>query len=352
MRLRSPVLFLVPLLLAGVAGLVVYTRQPATPGQPAADGISEAAALAASGGIAWRDGPVLHLRLKGGEVMALTDRALCGDLPCPPDVARDYRYLGWNSAAGGYRLGGSATGGNEMLLPWTDEPPVLTDARHTAATDVPLPPPPAAEASDPDPDLADWLHEIADGRIQSESPQIAAAQGRVRRDGPLLTLSLSDGRRLQLADDLVCGQAACPPQIARSFDFSGSSPDGRFLVVEEHWDEANGALLVNGKTGATTMLLGLPKFSPDGRRAAATVSDLEWSAPRRLEIWLLSGPSPQLDYALAAQDEDDTIYEVASWADADHLLLRRGPWTGSARSEVMLVHDGAGWHLQTADAGN
>lgn len=352
MRPRSPILVLILVLAAVATGLAFHTRPPAPPdhGQPAGDGIDEPAALAASGGIAWRDGAVLSLRLKSGEVMALTDRADCGDLPCPPDVARGYRYLGWDSAAGGYLLGGTATGGNEMLLPWTDEPPVLTDARHASPAEIPLPAPPAAAPADPD--LADWLHEIADGRIQSEAPQIAAARGRARRDGPLLTLSLTDGRKLQLADDLVCGQASCPPQVARSFDFAGTSPDGRFLLVEEHWDEANGALLVDGKTGAATLLLGLPKFSPDGRRAAATVSDLEWSAPRRLEIWLLSGASPQLDYALAAQDEDDTIYEVVSWTDADHLLLRRGPWTGSARSEVMLVHDGAGWHLQTADAGN
>lgn len=339
-------------LAAAVAGLALFNRPPPAPGAgpappPEPD---EPAALAASGGIARRDGAALQLRLKGGELLTLTDRTRCGDLPCPAGLARRYRYLGWNAAGGGYRLVDTAGGGAEMLLPWSDEPPVLTDPRHAAAAEMPLPPPPAAGEADPD--LADWLHEIADGRLQSEAPKIAAARDRVRRDGPLLTLSLADGRTLQLADDLVCGQAACPPQIARSFDFAGGSPDGRYLVIDEHWDEANAALLIDGQTGAATELLGLPKFSPDGRRAAAAVSDLEWAAPRRLEIWSLAGPSPLLEYSVAARDEDDTIYEVASWTDGEHLLLRRGPWTGPARSEVMLVHDAEGWHLETADAAN
>ena len=350
---RTPLLIIVLSVLAGALGLMLLNRPPAPAAPATAEQIAreEAAALAASGGIAWRDGPELHLRLKGGELLTLADRADCGDLPCPAGLERHYRYLGWSSAAGGYRLAGTtAAGGGEVLLPWSDEPPVLTDLRHAATADQPLPPPPPAAAADPD--LAEGLRDIADGRDRSEAPRIAASGGRVRRDGPLLTLTLGDGRKLQLADDLICGQAACPPQIARSFDYSGSSPDGRFLVVEEHWDEANAALLLDGQSGTGTILLGLPKFSPDGRRAAATVSDLEWSTPRRLEIWSLAGSSPALDFAVAAKDEDDTVYEALSWTDGDHLLLRRGPWTGPAKSEVMLTHDDGGWHLQTADAGN
>ncbi|HIJ61296.1 MAG TPA: hypothetical protein HPQ04_01255 [Rhodospirillaceae bacterium] len=349
---KTSLLIIVLSVLAGALGLALFNRPPPPASPDAATeqaAREEAAALAASGGIAWRDGPTLNLRLKGGEVLTLADRGDCGDLPCPAGLERRYRYLGWNSAGGGYRLADAA--GGELLLPWSDEPPVLTDPRHAASAEQPLPPPPTP-AAEADPDLADWLQEIADGRDRSEAPRIAASDGRVRRDGAQLTLTLNDGRKLRLADDLICGQAACPPQIARSFDFAGASPDGRFLVVEEHWDEANAALLVDGRSGAATVLLGLPKFSPDGRRAAATVSDLEWSSPRRLEIWSLAGASPVLDFAVAAKDEDDTVYEALSWTDTDHLLLRRGPWTGPAKSEVMLTHDEGGWHLQTADAGN
>ncbi|HIJ37305.1 MAG TPA: hypothetical protein HPP80_00280 [Rhodospirillaceae bacterium] len=310
----------------------------------------EEALLAASAGLARRHSDMLQLRLKTGETLILTDRRMCGDLPCPPMIARQYYYLGWNSGMGGYRLLASPAGTNEMFLAWSDDDPVLLDAQHAAAGNgdagapVSLPvPPPAAEG---DVTLAAWLEDVTAARARSETPRLAETHGQVRREGQDLSFLLPDKRVFRLADDLACGQVSCPAQLARSFDFSGSSPDGRFWVVEEHWDEAEGALLVESGQAGVTPLLGLPKFSPDGHFAAAAVKDLEWAAPRRLELWSLTTSSPQLVFSLAAGDEDDTVYELVAWTDADHLLLRRGPWTGNSRSEAMLVQEQGNWRLQ------
>lgn len=316
------------------------------------DNAAEAAALTQSKGLAWRNGPTLNVRMKSGELLALTDRRKCGDLACPKELSAWYRYLGWDRKAGGYRLlvalGGESEKGAEMILPF-DEDAVLIDALHPDPTDRPLdqPSPPPAAANDEG--LTEWLTEIAAGRRQSEAPRIAQTQGKAAREGANLALALADGRHLTLSDDLACGQVSCPPSVFRSFTFAGTSPDGRFHLVELSSDEITSGLFVSTADGAVTGTLGLPKFSPDGTRAIDSVSDLSVSAPHRLELWALKGNKPVVEYSIAAGEEDDTVYEVVGWADNDHVRLRRGPWDGQWRSEAMLVKDASGWHVEGGD---
>ena len=335
------------------AGAVLWLRlsQPHAPALPADQ--DEAARLAETNGLVWRNGAALHLRLKSGQVLTLTDRVSCGDLPCPGDLATRYHYLGWNAEAAGYVLKVDPAPAAPVVLSFADEEPALVDLRHAASEAGPLPlpapPPPVAET---DPSLVAWLEDVASQRGQSEAPLIAVSAAKARREGAELSLVLQDGRQLTLSDDLACGQLPCPPQVSRAFDFAGESKDGRFLVVERHWNEATDGLLVDRRSGGVTALLGLPSFSPDGSRAVATVTDLEWSAPRRLEVWSLVGPVPELEFSLPAAEGDDTVYEADSWTDSNHLRLRRGPWGGEQRSPAMLVHDAAGWRLEAVDAGN
>ena len=341
---------------AAVVASAMWMRpqQPAIPPQAENwdNGEDETVALARSHGLAWRNGAALNLRLKGGEVLTLTDRLSCGDLPCPRELITQYRLLGWDARNGGYLLKVVPTTAPAMVLAFADEDPVLVDVRHAAPADSPLALPRAPPATEPDETLGAWLTDVANGRNQSEAPLIAASHGRAQRDGARLTLRLQDGRDFVLPDDLACGQVSCPPQVFRSFDYAGGSPDERFHVVEERWDEATAALLVEARSGAITPLLGTPKFSPDGRYAVATVTDLEWAAPRRLEVWSLAGAAPSMEFSLPAKDEDDTVYEIIAWTDPDHLRLRRGPWASPQRAEVMLVRDAAGWHVEATEANN
>ncbi len=340
---------------AGIAGATLWLRpdEPPPVAVPTPDIQDEASALAASKGLGWRDNDSLSLRLKSGETLTLTDRMTCGDLPCPKELSARYRYLGWNNMNGGYDLLVTPSNAPKILLPYSDDDVMLIDARHAERTSgAPLslpPPPPPAE---PDESLSEWLTDITNGRNQGEAPLIAASHGKASREGARLKLMLADGHHLTLTDDLICGQVACPQQIFRSYDYAGLSPDGRFHVVEEHWNEANAAILVDSRTGIVSFLLGVPQFAPNGKRAVASVTDLAWSAPRRLEVWSLSGAAPGIEFSLSAKDEDDTVYEVLGWSDSDHVRLRRGPWAAEQRSPAMLAHDNGGWHLESADSTN
>ncbi|PKU23915.1 hypothetical protein CWS72_13645 [Telmatospirillum siberiense] len=327
--------------------------EPPPPPPAAPDIQDEASALAASKGLVWREKDSLSLRLKSGEILTLTDRTTCGDMPCPKELSVRYRYLGWNNMNGGYDLRIAPSSAPKMLLPYSDDDVTLVDSRHAERTSgAPLTIPPPPQAAETDESLAEWLTDITNGRNQGEAPLIASSHGKASRNGSLLRLELADGHHLSLTDDLICGQIACPQQVFRSYDYAGLSPDGRFHVVEEHWNEANAAILVDTRTGGTSFLLGVPKFAPNGRRAVASVTDLAWSAPRRLEVWSLSGAAPGIEFSLSAKDEDDTVYEVLGWADSDHVRLRRGPWAAEQRSPAMLAHDGTGWHMEASDSTN
>jgi hypothetical protein len=263
-------------------------------------------------------------------------------------LSSTYRYIGWDSKSGGYRLRVTPSTAPEMILPYEEEEAVLVDARHAEPSadgpvDMPSPPAPVAE----DDTLADWLNDIATGRSQMEAPLIANSKGKAVRDGAQLSIKLTEGRTLTLSDDLACGQVACPPQVFRSFDYAGQSPDGRYHVIAQRWDEASAALLVDVTSGAIVSLVGLPKFSPDGRRAVASVTDLEWSAPRRLEVWKIADGAPTIEFSLRPPEEEDTVYDVIGWRDSDHINLRRGPWAGDQRENVTLAHDASGWHIET-----
>jgi len=337
------------LVAAAVVAVILYGRGTGPAPPTAESDAEESALLAASHGLVWRDGAGLHLLVKTGEELVLSDHQQCGDLPCAPVLATRYRYAGWDARIGGYLLQVSMGRTQAMVLTYGDDEPALLDARHAADADAPQPIPESRPvATKTDDSLAEWLAGLESDREQSESPLRAKWPEQASRQGGSLTLSLADRRHLQLVDDLVCGQLACPPQISRSFDFAGESPDGRFHIVQQEWNEAEEGLLVD-RTGDVLETLSVPSFAPDGHVAVAVISDLEAAAPRRLEVWNLAGAKPSLAFSVPAKDEDDTIYELVAWVDATHLRLKRGAWGSDRRTQVMLVQDEAGWHIEVGD---
>jgi hypothetical protein len=290
--------------------------------------------------------------MKSGEVVTLTDRVKCGDLDCPAGLATSYRYQGWEEKVGGYLLSVNFGTAQPMVLTYGDDDPSLIDARHEAESDEPTPMPSRAPAAVPtDESLAGWLKDLTDERDETEKPAIAAHASRVARDSGRLMIILDDKRTLTFADDLVCGQLACPPQISRSFDYVGDSPDGHFHVVRQQWNESETGLMIDG-AGAVLAMPSLPSFSPDGKFVVSVVSDLEEAQPQRLQVWSLDNGKANLVFSVAAKGEDDTVYDLVGWADAGHLRLKRGAWGGEQRNPVMLVHDAAGWHLQEGGLGD
>ncbi|HMA52569.1 MAG TPA: hypothetical protein VKP60_22565 [Magnetospirillaceae bacterium] len=341
-----------------VAAVMLWPREatePTPPPAPLANNapaapIAESAAIAESHGLVTRSGVALDLRMKSGEVVTLTDRAKCGELPCPAGLATSYRYLGWDEKVGGYRLSVAVNAAQPMVLTYGDDDPTMLDSRHEAENLEPTPLPakaPAAVATDES--LSGWLKDLTEERDETEKPAIAAHAQRIQRDGGKLTVILDDKRRLTFEDDLVCGQLACPPQVSRSFDYVGDSPDGHFHLVRQQWNESESAMLIDG-TGTILTLPSVPSFSPDGKFIVSVVSDLEEAQPQRVQVWSLADGKITSVFAIPARSEDDTVYELVGWSDASHLRLKRGPWGGDKRSPVTLVRDSQGWHL--VESGN
>jgi len=332
----------VALLAAGGIGAGVYLSGSSQPAAPAANP-EEAAAIATSQGLVSRDGPKLTLHMKSGEAMTLSDRSQCGDIACPPHLAQDFHFQGWDAPLGGYRL---SVSGKAMLLPYGDDP-TLADLDHAdPLTDGPMeqpaPPPPQASADD---SVSEWLAEIAKSRDDDEAKPLAAAKGKAERKGAELILTLNDGKHLSLADELSCGQSSCPPPLFRSFAYAGTSPDGRFYLVEERWDEGQTLLLIDTAQGGATELLGPPSFSPNGKFAAAVLSGIPSASSRRLELWDLSGPAPKLAFDVKVAEGDDTLFELDGWTIEEQLKLRRGHWQSSARRSVRLIQSNNVWQI-------
>jgi len=333
-------------LVAGGGGAWYLCRSPAPP-PPAADARpadpQEDSAITASGGLVWRETDRLSLKLQGGEPLILEDRRKCGDLPCPAALASDFHYRGWDERLGGYRL---TWRGKDMLIPYSESPQLIEAAQAMPIDSSPQRLPKAQGAGRPDKGLGAWIADIAASRAKAEDALLKASQGKAARQDSALILTLADGRSLTLSDDLACGRIACPAQLMHSFDFAGRSADGRYFGVTEHWDESSAGLLVDSRDGKITELLGKPRFSPAGDRVAAVLADLGSGASRRLEIWSLTGDAPSQDFQITAKDGDDTLYEIAGWADADHLKLRKGSWGDKRRKAVTLSHRDNGWKLE------
>ena len=309
----------------------------------------EAGAIAASHGLVSRAGPVLGLTLDSGAQLALTDRLQCGDLPCPDFTATQYRYQGWDGRAGGYKLAVGLDHPAAMTLAWAlaNGDPALFNANdiNLSGSTLAMPRKPAPAAVDPS--LAEWLTNTARDQDKVEGPRLAASGGHAARRGANLQVTLADGRKLVFADDILCGQLVCPPEIYIGYEYRGADPTGRYHAIEEHFYETGAAFLVDARSGGITRLAGPVAFSPDGARAVATMNDPQPHGQHDIEIWSLAGEAPALEYCYVGDGED--TYEVTRWDGPDRIRLTRGKWQSDTRAPVTLIHDTTGWHSPAAN---
>jgi hypothetical protein len=266
-------------------------------------------------------------------------------------MASQYRYLGWDRTAGGYKIQVGQSQPVDKVLPWNvpwDRPSLLDASQAPPRANGPLampePPPDVA----PDIGMADWIAQMAAGRDPIEGPRLAGSSGDVVRKGSALAVKLKNGQVFTLTDDMQCGQLVCPPEIQRSFEYLGGSSNRRYQAVADHWYDGGDALLIDIQSGAVVALAGQPVFAPDGKRLAASMTDPETPGPHALEVWSLSGDAPSLDFAVKA-DAGQDAFDIVGWGDPNHLKLRKGAWDARHRVPVMLAHDGASWHLEGGD---
>ena len=111
-----------------------------------------------------------------------------------------------------------------------------------------------------------------------------ASQGRFRRSGDLLTVLVPDGRQVELLDVPKERVGTIPDDKVSRYGYIEFLPSiGQHLVHVSGY-EGSEFLLIDAKTGAKTLIFGLPMPSPAGRRVACRF--LNWAVDaQRVEVW-------------------------------------------------------------------
>lgn len=171
-----------------------------------------------------------------------------------------------------------------------------------------------------------------------EPAVLASTQGRVRREGGVLTVS---GARF--ADNAEEGDASV------TYAYAGRLPKARFDVVHgTHWEWITW-YLVDAK-GQQVGLGGPPVASPDGRSFAATGDDVEGESLNGVEIATYAdGVFSHVELqAFAACDPrwiDDGTLEVKVLSQAARDVAGTPAAKPSDWKAARIVRDGKGWKL-------
>lgn len=142
-----------------------------------------------------------------------------------------------------------------------------------------------------------------------ERELMEASGGRARREGDRLLFTTAEGHTIPLADDTTEADG-----WARYTYYGFSEPLAAHVVGVGFY--AGGAFtLVDARTGNQTQILAMPLVSPDGRRFATTVLDMEAGYdPNGVQVWQVTEAGPRLEWGLAGGD---------TWGASD--AVWRGP---------------------------
>lgn len=126
-----------------------------------------------------------------------------------------------------------------------------------------------------------------------EARLIAEAAGRARRAGSRLELRVADAGTAAFADREEEGD-----EFVR-YRYGGWHAQIAHHVVLADFYEGGGVIAVDGRTGRTAELLGLPAVSPDGARLAAANTDLVAAyTGSGLQVWRVLPGGLELEWAL------------------------------------------------------
>lgn len=186
---------------------------------------------------------------------------------------------------------------------------------------------------------------------RQETAFLKKPEARARRDGAGLELLLRDGRPLRVAEDRAC---AAPPRdvqrdCVRKYAIYRFERRGYWLLAAKLM-AGEAYILMDEQSGAETLLIGLPRFSPDGRHVAAVNKSIAGDTVNGIEVWRRDKDGLVLVFFHEEKD-GGTGYDFVDWFGADTARLTyRGcidkPDISCERPrEAVLTGRGEKWRL-------
>jgi hypothetical protein len=147
---------------------------------------------------------------------------------------------------------------------------------------------------------------------------LAAAQGKVRRQGLDLFLPSAQGGEVELSStpdaDFTLQNAD-----GVKYMYWGSLPAAHQWVVRAWYWESSGTVLVDQRTGRRLELIGNPVPSPDGRLVLLTSPGLGGDQANLLELVEVDATGPHLRWR---REPASWEAEEARWAASNHAILK------------------------------
>lgn len=148
----------------------------------------------------------------------------------------------------------------------------------------------------------------------AESAAITAAEGRVRREGPRLIVTLGKGGTVEFTDYRGRQQAG------KDWDsvvhiYRGRLGEGRYHLVERSAYGRTHDVLIEAVNGASWSVPGSAHISPDGQRLLILPDD---AGSKQLQIWALIAPRPKIEF----DTQPALPVRFDRWTDNEHIALR------------------------------
>lgn len=148
----------------------------------------------------------------------------------------------------------------------------------------------------------------------AESVAIAAADGRVRREGVRLIVTLGRGGTVEFTDYRGRHQAG------KDWDsvvhiYRGRLGHGRYHLVERSAYGRTHDVLIESDQGTSWAVPGSAHISPDGQRLLILPDD---AGSKQLQIWALIAQRPKIEFDV----QPSLPIRFDRWTDNEHIALR------------------------------
>jgi hypothetical protein len=167
-----------------------------------------------------------------------------------------------------------------------------------------------------------------------------------RRVGPGLQLKLRNGEtKVYINEDAKCQSDEAEGCI--KYQLTGYFPKHDLLLIEVDYWEGVSWLLLYADTGKVSEIVAPPHYSPSARWLVSVASSIGPSGPPNGIDIVPSVSDPSLkEWHYRVPDDDDWLYELASWDGDDHVNLLATSTGALAKHLAASVERRTGeWHL-------